>query len=247
MTNVANGAIKPVATYGWVACAGPLRTLIVHRKTALGMRVHRFPLALVVIGAVGAAAAQWLPSAEWRPVYQSVDLRKGATTTVEFRAERTVQHEIGIEMDLAAAEELFPCTAGRDYPGPIDQCEGARIPISLQVALFENDIDRSDSVSPSTSVAGGSYVFAGEHPTFTWPVAYADLSSGARYRMVIQSLTDGTAALPANPRLTVEVSPIDTMGESIIRYFGFWLAVAVAAVGGIWMLIAYALAMRRRP
>jgi hypothetical protein len=65
--------------------------------------------------------------------------------------------------------------------------------------------------------------------------------------MVIQSLTDGTAALPANPRLTVEVSPIDTMGESIIRYFGFWLAVAVAAVGGIWMLIAYALAMRRRP
>lgn len=211
------------------------------------MRVQRIPLALLVVGAIGAAAAQWLPSAEWRPVYQSVDLRQGATTTVEFRAERTVQHEIGIEMDLATAEELFPCTTGRDYHGPIDQCEGARLPILLQIALFENDIDRSDSVSPSTSVAGGGYVFAGEHPSFTWPVAYADLSSGARYRMVIQSPTDGTVALPANPRLTVEVSPIDLMGETIIRYYGFWLAVAVAAAGGIWMLIAYTLAVRRRP
>lgn len=141
----------------------------------------------------------------------------------------------------------FPCTAGDDYHGPIDECEGARLPISLQIALFENDINRSDSVSPSTSVAGGSYVYAGEHPTFTWPVAYADLSSGARYRMVIQSLTDGTVASPANPRLTVEVSTIDLMGESILRLFGCWLAVAVTAVGGIWMLIAYAWAMRRRP
>lgn len=211
------------------------------------MRVRRIPLALIVIGAVGAAAAQWFPRAEWRPVYQTIDLHQGATTTVEFRAERTVQHEIGIEMDLATAEELFPCTAGDDYHGPIDECEGARLPISLQIALFENDINRSDSVSPSTSVAGGSYVYAGEHPTFTWPVAYADLSSGARYRMVIQSLTDGTVASPANPRLTVEVSTIDLMGESILRLFGCWLAVAVTAVGGIWMLIAYAWAMRRRP
>src|SRR5688572_7342404 len=119
------------------------------------MRVQRIPLALIIVGAVGAAAAQWLPSAEWRPVYQSIDLHQGATTTAEFRAERTVQHKIGIEMDRLAAEELFPCTAGREYHGRIDQCEGGRLPVSLRISLFENGIDRSASVSPSTSVAGG--------------------------------------------------------------------------------------------
>lgn len=194
------------------------------------MRVHRIPLALIVIGAVGAAATLWLPSAEWRPVYQAIDLRQGATTTVEFRAERTVQHEIGIEMDRSEAYELFP---------------GGRVPISLQISLFENGIDRSDSLSFSNAVAGGTYG-GGEDPTFTWTAAYANLSSGARYRMVVQSLTEGTVALPTNPRLTVEVNAVNTMGESIIRYFGFWLSVAVAALGGLWMLIAYALVIRRR-
>jgi len=64
--------------------------------------------------------------------------------------------------------------------------------------------------------------------------------------MVVQSLTDGTVAAPANPRLTVEVNPVNTMGESIVRFFGLWLAIGIAAIGGLWTLIACALAMRRR-
>ncbi len=223
---------------------GPLRTLKLRRKIVL-MRVQRLPLALVVFGVLGAATAQWLPSAETRPVYESIDLHQGATTAVEFRAGRTVQHEIGVEMDRLTAERLFPCTAGREYHGPIDQCVGAKLPISLQISLFENGVDRSDSVSPSTSDAGGSYVFASEHQTYTWPAAYADLSSGARYRMVVKSLTDGTAAISANPRLTVEVSRLDTMDEAIIRYLGFRLALATAAVGVIWLLIGYAMNKRQ--
>lgn len=189
--------------------------------------------------------AQWFPTAETRPVYQAIDLRPGAMTTVEFRAERTVKHEVGIEMDQLAAETLFPCTAGRGYHGPTDQCVGARLPISLEISLFENDINQSRLVRPSTSVAGGHYVY-GEPKTYIWTAAYADLSRGSRYRMVVQSLTDGTAALPANPRLTVWVSPVDTMGETILRYFGFWLAVAIAAVGAIWLLIGYVLSKRQR-
>lgn len=210
------------------------------------MLLPRLPLALIAFGVLGAATARWFPTAETQPVYQSIDLQQGATTTVEFRAERTVQHEIGIEMDQLAAETVFPCTAGQEYHGPIDQCVGARLPISLQISLFENDIDRSSLVSPSTSVAGGHYIY-GEPKTYIWTAAYADLSSGHRYRMVLRSLTDGTAALPANPRLTVWVSPVDTMGETILRYFGFWLGLAIAAIGAIWLLLGFVLSKRQRP
>lgn len=202
-------------------------------------QISRLPLSLLIAGIVGAAAALWLPTAETRPVDRSIDLRAGATTTVEFRAERSVQHEIGIEMDRVTAERLFPCTAGREYLGPVGQCPGAKLPVSLQVLLFENSVDRSDLVSPDTSVSGGRYVFAVEHQTFTRTAAYADLSRGKRYRLVIQSLSDGTAALPASPRLTVSVSPLDTMSETIIRFFGFWLAVAMSVVAGIWLTVVY--------
>lgn len=197
------------------------------------------PLAIATAAAlVAASAVLFRPDA--KAVSVPVDLRAGAVQTIEFRAAYSKSYVIGIEMDQKDAKELFPCMADGSSPA-FGRCETDEFPLALSLALVADGTDDSIvMIRRDSSTAGGRY---GGDETFTRDVGYTELSRGKKYELAIRSLTDGTAPTSTNPRLVIEVHPLDLKGEALMRALAVVVAAVLGLVAAIWTLGVY---VRRR-
>lgn len=143
-------------------------------------------------------------------------------------------------MDQKNAKELFPCMVDGSSPD-FGKCETDEFPLALSLALVADGTDEPIMmIGRDGSTAGGRYV--GDE-TFTRDVGYAELSSGKKYQLTIRSLADGTALAPANPRLVIEVHPLDLKGEALMRALAVVVAAVLGLLAAIWTLSVY---VRRR-
>ena len=197
------------------------------------------PLAIATIAAlIAASALLFKPDA--RAVSVPVDLRADAVQTIEFRAAYSNSYVIGVEMDQKAAKELFPCMADGSSPA-FGKCETDEFPLALALALVADGTDEPIMmIGRDNSTAGGRY---GGDETFTRDVGYADMSRGKTYQLTIRSLADGTALASTNPRLVIEVHPLDLKGEALMRGLAVVVAAVLGLVAAIWTLGVY---VRRR-
>ena len=165
-----------------------------------------------------------------------MSLQTGAVTSAEFEAALEGQYDIGIEMDGTIAARLFPCTADTGLFG--GDCVGPRLPASLKISVFSDDVDVSHVVSRSTSTAGGSYWRDGGRETYVWPAAFLHLSPGKHYRVNVQSMIDGSSVAVANPMLRIAANSTAGEGESVFRALIFVVALASLVMGAVLMLVA---------
>jgi hypothetical protein len=171
------------------------------------MKWNRLAGPLLMVGlAVSIVAASFIRR---NPVLDlgSIDLRPGAVRTATFRAGYDEHYAIGLRMDQQAAKRLFPCMADPEWFGGEHgvACRGygpRAWPVALSFALFANGVDITKSIETSASAAGGEY---DGQETYMWQPAFIDLHRGKQYRLLVRSVTDGSAILAARPRLVVKV------------------------------------------
>jgi hypothetical protein len=84
----------------------------------------------------------------------------------------------------------------------------------------------------SRNERGGGY-----GPTITKLLGRFQGSPRTPYVLKVASLVDGSALAPANPRIIVEVHPIDYKGYFVVAQLMAMAAMGIAAIGLIWLLI----------
>jgi hypothetical protein len=162
------------------------------------------PLAVVGVAIVIVAIAY--RNTSWVSDFGPIDLRSGASQSVTFKAGYSELYGIGLQMDQQAAKRLFPCLADPDwFSGRRASCEGGgqrAWPVKLSFMLSADGEDITGDVRADTGDAGGEY---GGQDTYTWQPAYVRLQQGKNYRLVVHSVSDGSALSAAHPRLVVGV------------------------------------------
>lgn len=204
------------------------------------LRWRTAPFLVIGVGVAVAVAPYFRPS----PVSDlgPIDLRPGAVRTATFKAGYSELYAIGLQMDQKAAKDIAPTSVNPDkFCSPQQPCKAW--PASLSFSLSANGTDITKNIEANTATAGGEY---GGQETFTWQAAFVNLQHGKEYHLTARSTADGSALLPAKPRIVVSVVTPGFYEGLMLQSFGaFVLAGVLIVSGAVWALVNWLRSRRR--
>ena len=179
----------------------------------LGAALAIFASALVV--------SNWY---QWRILALPVDLKLGVTRSAEFRVDQNVNYLVELEVERNIPFDELNCMIGE-----------SRKPCSVKPV----DIHWRLLNGPKEMAAGssGNQTGGGYGTTITKTLGRFEGSPRTPYTLEVISFVDGSALAPANPRIVVQVHPMDYKGHYVIAQLMVMGAIGIAAGGLIWLLV----------
>ena len=164
---------------------------------------------------------------DWRVVTLPLDLKPGTIQSPEFRVDQTTRYLIELEVDRNIPFDELNCLLGQSLPRK--PCSVMPV-VDIQWTLMTGA--KTIASGASRNESGGGY-----GPTITKTLGRFDGSPRIPYILQLTSLIDGSKLAAANPRIVVQVHPMDYKGHFVIAQIMAMLAMGVGVVGAIWLLI----------
>jgi hypothetical protein len=201
------------------------------------MRVR--PKVLFAIAVAFLALAWWLQHRatlvqnehDWTPLIQEIKIKPGTVLDAPFRTDLKGKYEISLDIDRKLPFEKINCLLGLQSPGGAS-CESGASAVSMSWVLSSGE---RTVASGSSEKSTGAY----------WGRTIGRVIGGfqaeeiARYKLRVDSATDGAQLNSANPKIIVAVNPE--------QHKGGWAAaglfsIAALVCGAIGSAIIFGLA-----
>jgi hypothetical protein len=164
---------------------------------------------------------------DWRALAVPVDLKPGTITSPEFRVDQKTRYLVELEVERNIPFDELNCLLGESISRK--PCSVKPV-VDIQWTLMSGSKEIASGASRDEK--GGGY-----GPTITKTLGRFEGSPRTPYVLKMASLMDGSALAPANPRIVVQVHPIDYKGHFVIAQLIAMAAMGVAVIGVIWLLI----------
>ena len=192
---------------------------------------HRYTLAALVLGLCALGISTFLTrSSIWQPLTLPVDLQYGATLSRPFTVGTSADYLVELEADRAMPLEELNCLLGIDTGTPI-QCNGvAPVELTWQVT----------SSNPAGIVAEGRSGGPGSgawSDTVSRTLGRFPGKKGDEYVLKVMSTQNGSALMPANPRIVVRQHPLQSKSTAVAAQLLFWFGIIVVVVALVLLVL----------
>jgi hypothetical protein len=191
---------------------------------------YKYPLIVLVIGLCALGISAFLMrSSRWEPVNFPVNLEQGMTQSQQFSVGMDAEYLVELEADRALPFEQLNCLLGVDPGAPIP-CDGVS-PVEL--------IWQVTSANPNGVVAAGD---SREHESGAWgdrvsrTMGSFTAKKSHEYVLKVVSKRDGSALMPAHPRVVVRQHPLHSKGHALVAQPLFWFGVVMVVVALVWLV-----------
>lgn len=194
-------------------------------RNAKGLRWPALILgaALVIYGSAF-SVLRWY---DWRALTLPVDLKPGTTSSPEFRVDQKTRYLVELEVERNIPFDELNCLLGESTSRR--PCAVKSV-VDIQWTMMSGSKEIASGASRNEK--GGGY-----GPTITKTLGRFEGSPRTPYVLKVASLMDGSALASANPRIVVQVHPMDYKGYFVIAQLMAMGAMGIAVIGGIWLLI----------
>lgn len=189
--------------------------------------------ATVILGACIVGAVNAVHDRMVSPSKTPIDLRAGAVTAIEFRAVASAPYTVSVEMDAEAARRLVPCVA-RQGAAIVDPCAANEFPVNLMLEIYGGSTAGKPQLEYTKSLVG-PIIGTG---TYRREIAFVQLSSRGKYRLLATSKADGALLNGAGPKLIVGLDTLRIKEISIYSMIVNIVAFAVGLIGAVWAFVA---------
>ena len=194
---------------------------------------HRYALTALVLGLCAVGISIFLTrSSIWQPLTLPVNLQHGATQSQPFTVGISADYLVELEADRAMPFEQLNCLLGIDTGTPI-QCDGvASVELTWQVT----------SSNPAGIVAEGNSGGPGSgawSDTVSRTLGSFPAKKGDEYVLKVVSTKNGSALMPANPRVVVRQHPLQSKSTAVAAQLLFWFGIVVVVVALVLLVFRH--------
>ncbi len=164
---------------------------------------------------------------DWRALSLPIELKPGVTTrSPEFRVDQKTRYLVALEVERNIPFDELNCLLGESISR--QPCSTKSV-VDIQWTLMSGSKEMGSGASRNQK--GGGY-----GPTITKTLGGFEGSPRTPYVLQVTSSIDGSALAPANPRIVVQVHPMDYKGHFVIAQLMAMAAMVIAVIGVIWLL-----------
>lgn len=170
-------------------------------------------------------------SSRWEPLTVPVNLQQDTTQAQTFSVGVDAEYLVELEADRALPFEQLNCLLGVDT-GTAIECEGIS-PVELSWQVTSSNPNGIVVAKGSTrGQASGAW---GE--TVSRTLGSFAAKKGDAYVLKVQSTRNGSALMPAKPRVVVRQHPLQSKGPALAAQLLFWFGIVAMVVALVWLVL----------
>ena len=190
---------------------------------------HKYTLTALVLGLCALGVSTFLTrSSIWEPLTLPVNLQHETTQSQPFTVGMSADYLVELEADRAVPFEQLNCLLGIDTGTPI-QCEGVS-PVELTWQVTSSNPPGIVAEGSSRGRASGAW-----GDTVSRTMGSFAANKGDEYVLKIVSTQNGSALMPANPRVVVRQHPLQSKGTAVAAQLLFWFGIVVVFSAVVWL------------